>query len=59
MIASAPEVYQALCYQTEALRATYAFMLSQRLDTAEIEKIIGAADKLISRIDGAEGDNYE
>ena len=52
LISSAPEMYQALIFINETLKATEVFLVGQGLDTQEVNKIISTVDALLSRIDG-------
>ena len=56
LIASAPEIYQALHFETEALAATRDFMHVKGLDTQELGEIINVADEIFRKIDSIEGD---
>ena len=54
LIASAPELYQALICAAETIRATEVFMCAQGLIGDEIGKIINTIDDLLERIDGGD-----
>ena len=56
LITSAPEMYQALCYETETLRSTEIFMRDQGLNTENLSEIINVADDLIQRIEDMDGE---
>ncbi len=49
------EMHRHLIVETEALRATKAFMMSKGFETKHLEKIISASDDLISRIENKTG----
>ena len=56
LIASAPEIFQALHFETEALTATRDFMRANGLDTQELSEIIDTVDELFRKINTTEGD---
>ncbi len=49
---SAPEMYQALIYTNQVLRATEVFLVAQGLDVQEVNEIISTVEDLLDRIDG-------
>lgn len=50
LIASSPELYQALIYSQEILRNTEIYMTGQGLESGELDEIIRTVDELLDRI---------